>query len=118
VERAEAIARVDGVDALVVGCSDLALDMGEELAQGWPRCRDAVAHVTRVCSAAGLAAGVAGPDEPGLLLELAGNESSLLVLGADVRIYARALRRAFARLGDGAPEVASASRLKEAHVRA
>ena len=117
VEWAEAIARVEGVDALVVGCSDLALDMGEELAQGWPRCRDAVAHVITVCSAAGLASGVAGPDDPDLLLELAGGEASLLVLGADVRIYAQALRRAFARLGDGPAERASAIRSEEAHVR-
>lgn len=116
VQRAEAIAGVEGVDALVVGCSDLALDMGEELAQGWPRCRDAVAHVTAVCTAAGLASGVAGPDDPGLLLELAGAESSLLVLGADVRIYARAIRRSFARLGEGATELV-ATRPGEAHVR-
>jgi 2-keto-3-deoxy-L-rhamnonate aldolase RhmA len=118
VERAEEIARVEGVAALVVGCSDLALDMGEELAQGWPRCRDAVAHVTSVCSAAGLAAGVAGPDDPGLLLELAGPEASLLVLGADVRIYARALRRAFTQLGGGAAELGPPTRSSEAHVSA
>jgi 4-hydroxy-2-oxoheptanedioate aldolase len=116
VEQAEAIARVDGIDALVVGCSDLAVDMGEELAQGGPRCRAAVARVARACSAAGIFPGVAGPDDPGLLLEIAGGESSLLVLGADVRIYARALRRAFAQLGDPAAE--PRPRLEEARVRA
>ena len=100
VARAEAIARVDGVDALVVGCSDLAVDMGEELAQGWPRCRDAIARVSAACSEAGIASGVAGPDDPDLLVELAGGGAGVLVLGADVRIFARALRGAFARLGD------------------
>jgi 4-hydroxy-2-oxoheptanedioate aldolase len=100
VEQAEAIARVDGVDALVVGCSDLALDMGEELAQGSPRCRDAIARVTAACSEAGIAAGVAGPDDPDLLLELAGAGAGVLVLGADVRIFARALRGSFAGLRD------------------
>ena len=109
-EQAEAIARVDGVDALVVGCSDLALDMGEELAQGWPRCRDAIARVTAACSEAGIVSGVAGPDDPGLLLELAGAGAAVLVLGADVRIFARALRGSFAGLRD--------LRAEEAHVGA
>jgi len=116
VEQAEAMATVEGVDALVVGCSDLALDLGEELARGCRGCRAAIAHVARACAAAGIASGVAGPDDPGLLLELARAESSLLVLGADVRIYAHALRGAFARLGDRATE--PPPRLEEARVRA
>jgi 4-hydroxy-2-oxoheptanedioate aldolase len=100
VDQAEAMARIDGVDGLVVGCTDLALDMGEELAQGCLRCRDAVAHVSAACSEAGISCGVAGPDDPGLLLEVAGGGAGLLVLGADVRIFARALRHAVAGLGD------------------
>ena len=116
VDRAAEIASVEGVDAVVVGCSDLALDMGEELAQGWPRCRDAIAQVTRACSEAGIASGVAGPDDPGLLLELAGGGASLLVLGADVRIYARALRGGFGSLRDG--RAGSMLRPEEANVSA
>jgi 4-hydroxy-2-oxoheptanedioate aldolase len=116
VEQAAAIARVEGVDALVVGCSDLALDMGEELAQGGPRSRDAVARVSAACSEAGIACGVAGPDDPGLLLELAGGGARVLVLGADVRIFARALRGAFAGLHDG--RATTAPRAEEAHVGA
>jgi 4-hydroxy-2-oxoheptanedioate aldolase len=116
VEQAEAMAKVDGVDALVVGCSDLALDMGEDLARGCHGCRDSIAHVAHACSAAGIASGVAGPDDPELLLELAGGGSSLLVLGADVRIYARALRGAVARLGARAAE--PPPRLEEARVGA
>ena len=116
VEHAEAIARVDGVDALVVGCSDLALDMGEELEQGWPRCREAIVRVSAACSEAGVACGVAGPDDPALLRELAGDRAGVLVLGADVRIFARALRGAFAGLGNR-PATAAASH-EEAHVGA
>src|SRR5215211_7033150 len=64
VDEAEAIAEVDGVDALVVGCADLALDMGEDLTGGAPGIRDAIGHVQRACSAAGIASGIAGPDDP------------------------------------------------------
>jgi len=98
VDEAEAIAEVDGVDALVVGCADLALDMGEDLTGGAPGIRDAIGHVQRACSAAGIASGIAGPDDPELLAELAGERSTVQVLGADVRIYARALGDAFCHL--------------------
>jgi 2-keto-3-deoxy-L-rhamnonate aldolase RhmA len=97
VEAAQAIAEVDGVDALVVGVADLTADLGTDP-------DEAIARVQEACEAAGVAFGVAGPDDLCRLAELAGNRADLLVLGADVRIYARALRNAFAR--------------QEAHVRA
>jgi 2-keto-3-deoxy-L-rhamnonate aldolase RhmA len=97
VEAAQAIADVDGIDALVVGVADLTAGLGAEP-------DDAVAHVRSACEAAHIAFGVAGPDDPSRLAELAGDRPGLLVLGADVRIYARALHDAFAR--------------REAHVRA
>jgi 2-keto-3-deoxy-L-rhamnonate aldolase RhmA len=100
VDRADAIARVDGVDALVVGCADLSLDMGEKSDGASEALRIAIAHVQRAAEGAGIACGVAGPADPKLLSELAGDGSSVLVLGADVRIYARALRDAFCHLHD------------------
>jgi 4-hydroxy-2-oxoheptanedioate aldolase len=91
VDDADAIAAVDGVDALVVGCADLALSLGADANLSSAGFRDAVGHVQKAADAAGIASGVAGPDDPALLAELAGGRSTVLVLAADVRIYARAL---------------------------
>jgi 2-keto-3-deoxy-L-rhamnonate aldolase RhmA len=84
VAAASEIAAVDGVDALVVGCADLALSF-----DGLPR--EAIADVQAAAAANEIASGIAGPDDPELLLELAGSESTLLVCSADVRLYARAV---------------------------
>lgn len=115
VERARAIAAVDGVDAVVVGCADLELDLRGEPGESC-RLGEAIASVQGACAAADTASGIAGPDDPCRLTELAGGRSQVLVLGADVRVYARALRHAFTDLRDEAglraPEV------EEAHVRA
>ena len=78
------IAAVDGVDGLVVGCADLAQSVDGDL-------RDAVDEVRRAAAEHGVASGIAGPDDPDLLLELAGGESTVLVCSADVRILARAV---------------------------
>jgi hypothetical protein len=45
----------------------------------------------RAAQEAGIASGIAGPDDPALLAELAGGRSTVLVFAADVCIYARAL---------------------------
>jgi 4-hydroxy-2-oxoheptanedioate aldolase len=98
VEAVEEIAAVDGVDALVVGCADLALALDGTLEPASPRVREAIASVQDAAEAAGIASGVAGPDDPGLLHELAGDRSTLLVCAADVRIYARAVDELVERL--------------------
>jgi len=98
VEAAEAMAAVEGVDALVVGCTDLALAMGTRAHPNADRFRGAVAEVQNAAEAAGIASGIAGPDDPALLAELAGGRSTVVLLGADVRIYARALDAAVAGL--------------------
>jgi 2-keto-3-deoxy-L-rhamnonate aldolase RhmA len=91
VEAAERIAAVGGVDALVVGCSDLALALDGGLELPSERVRDAIARVESAAASAGIACGVAGPDDPQLLRELAGNGSTVFVCSADVRIYAHGL---------------------------
>jgi 2-keto-3-deoxy-L-rhamnonate aldolase RhmA len=98
VEAAEEIAAIDGIDALVVGCADLALALDGALEPHSPRMREAIAHVQGAAVAAGIASGVAGPDDPDRLLELAGERSTLLVCAADVRIYARAVDELVGRL--------------------
>jgi 2-keto-3-deoxy-L-rhamnonate aldolase RhmA len=98
VDAAEEIAGVDGVDALVVGCADLALALDGTLEPASARVREAISHVQDAAEAAGIASGVAGPDDPGLLQELAADRSTLLVCAADVRIYARAVDELVERL--------------------
>jgi 4-hydroxy-2-oxoheptanedioate aldolase len=91
VEQAPAIAEVDGVDGLVVGCADLSHSLGEGGRLRSAAVTDAQQHVQSAAAAAGIASGIAGPDDPALLAELAAGRSSILVLSADVRMYARAV---------------------------
>jgi 2-keto-3-deoxy-L-rhamnonate aldolase RhmA len=98
VRAAAEIARVDGIDALVVGCSDLALSLDGVPEPGSPRMREAIGRVQSAAEEGGVQSGIAGPDDPCLLHELAGGRSTLLVCGADVRLFARAVDDAVARL--------------------
>ena len=106
------IAAVEGVDALVVGCADLAAETGESLAAGAPRVRDAITRVRDATEAAGVSFGLAGPVDPDLLSELADVPPDIAVLGADVRIYARALAERF----EAARELARAGPREDIHV--
>jgi 4-hydroxy-2-oxoheptanedioate aldolase len=106
VAAAAEIAAVDGVDALVVGCADLALALGDDLHRDSPGMRNAIEQVQGAAAAAGVASGVAGPDDPALLHELAGPRSTVLVHSADVRIYSRAVHAAAAALRRPDREVA------------
>ena len=114
VAAAAEIAAVEGVDALVVGCADLAVSLGERAGEGSDRLREAILGVQAAAAGAEIASGVAGPDDPELLARLADGRSELLVLGADVRLYAGALdtavRELRSRSAPGAPEQ------EEAHV--
>jgi 2-keto-3-deoxy-L-rhamnonate aldolase RhmA len=89
VAAADEIAATDGVDALVVGCADLALSLRGDLDLGSSAVRNAIQRVEQASAAAGIAAGIAGPDDSRLLEDLAGERASLFVCSADVRIYAR-----------------------------
>jgi 4-hydroxy-2-oxoheptanedioate aldolase len=110
VEAADSIAGVEGVGALVVGCADLAASLDAD-----PEALSApIGHVQRAAHAAGVASGVAGPDDPEALARLAGGSSTVLVLGADVRNYARAIDRLVARLREELP--GEAREPEEAHV--
>jgi 4-hydroxy-2-oxoheptanedioate aldolase len=91
VEAAEAIASIDGVDALVVGCADLSLALSGDARLQPAVLRDAVEHVQAACTAAGIASGIAGPGDARLLAELAGRRCSVFVYSADVRMYAQAV---------------------------
>jgi 4-hydroxy-2-oxoheptanedioate aldolase len=105
-DAAEQIAAVDGVAALVVGCADLALALEGTLDASSSRMREAVARVQEAAESAGIASGVAGPGDSGLLHELAAGRSTVLLHSADVRIYARAVRAVASGLRTPAREVA------------
>jgi 4-hydroxy-2-oxoheptanedioate aldolase len=91
VEQAAAIAAVDGVDALVVGCSDLSLELGAPLDLDDGALRSAVRLVREAAAGAGRRFGVAGGGEPAAMAALAEPGDDLVVFSADVRIYSRAV---------------------------
>lgn len=90
VAAAAEIAAVPGVDALVVGCSDLSFAFGAPLDTGSEAFRSAVADVREAAHDAGVAFGVAGGGTPAELVDLAGPGAALVVFSSDVRLYARA----------------------------
>jgi 2-keto-3-deoxy-L-rhamnonate aldolase RhmA len=98
VEAAGAIAAVEGVDALVVGCADLSLALGAPLDLGSPALRDAVGTVARAAARAGVAFGLAVPDDPRAVAALAPPGTAVLICSADVRLYAGAVDLAVAAL--------------------
>jgi 4-hydroxy-2-oxoheptanedioate aldolase len=98
VRNATEIAAVDGVDALIVGCADLSHSLGERGRLRSPAVSEAIEQVQRAAAAAGIPSGIAGPDDPALLAELAAGRSSILVLSADVRMYAQAVDSGVAAL--------------------
>jgi 2-keto-3-deoxy-L-rhamnonate aldolase RhmA len=100
--EADRIAAVDGVEALVVGCADLAAETGESLRAGAPRLGEAIARIQSACEGAGIEFGLAGPDDIHMIGDLAPAPPDVAVVAADVRIYAHAL----------------AARFEEAHVGA
>jgi 4-hydroxy-2-oxoheptanedioate aldolase len=98
VDNAAAIAAVEGVDALVVGCSDLSLDLGVPGELESPPVLEAIRRVQRSAAEAQVACGVAAPRPKGALAALVSGGSTLFVYSSDVRIYARAVDDAVAGL--------------------
>jgi 2-keto-3-deoxy-L-rhamnonate aldolase RhmA len=101
VHAAPEIARVAGVDALVVGIADLSFELGEPLVLDAPPLRSAIAAVRVAATAAGVRFGLAG-----LPAEAAAG-ADLVVVGSDVRLLDDALAAvvAAARAAAGGAEV-------------
>jgi 4-hydroxy-2-oxoheptanedioate aldolase len=89
VDHAREIASVDGVDALVVGCADLALALGGVPGEPCSAVPDAVAHIGAAARAAGVQLGIAGAS-PRTLRELMPAHADAIVHSVDVRLYAAA----------------------------
>ena len=91
VDASVEIAAVEGIDAVVVGCSDLALALDAPGQLDDPALREAIGAVADACARANVAFGLAAGGEPAALAALAGGRAELVVYSADVRIYAAAV---------------------------
>jgi 4-hydroxy-2-oxoheptanedioate aldolase len=98
VRAAPAIAAVDGVDVVVVGCADLSLALGAPLDLRCAPLREAVAAVAGAAEAAGADFGLAVPDDPAAVAALAPPATRVLICSVDVRLYASAVDAAVASL--------------------
>lgn len=93
----DAILAVDGVDAVFIGPSDLAADMGHLGQAGHPAVKAAVMETLRRIRAAGKVAG-ALTTEPAYIDECRAAGANLLGVGVDVLVYAQAMRALAARV--------------------
>lgn len=97
VDAVDEIARVEGVDVLFVGASDLSFALGKPSAYDDPEVVDAMATVAAAARRHGKVAGFGGVADPALVrrytalgmhLVLAGNDQNLFLAGARARLQA------------------------------
>jgi 4-hydroxy-2-oxoheptanedioate aldolase len=100
VAAAADIAAVDGVDALVVGCSDLSLELDVPHDLGASALRAAVDDVAAAAARADVRFGLAAAGEPRAIAELSAGRADLIVYGTDARIYSAAIDAAAESLED------------------
>ena len=103
VEAVEDILKVDGVDAIFVGPSDLAASMGLLGQQEHPEVRTAVEHCLAAAKAAGKPAGV-NAFAPATARSYLAAGADFILVGADVAILARgseALAKQYIQAADG-----------------
>ncbi len=105
----EAIAAVPGVDALVVGCSDLSYAVGAPRRLDAPELTAAVRATESAARRAGRAFGLAGGGPAAALAGLAGEAPDLLVGGTDLSLYREALARAARTLTTAAEAIGAAA---------
>lgn len=91
VEAIEEIVAVEGVDAVVVGCSDLSFALGTPLDPLAEPVISAVRAVQAAASCAGVASGIAAAAPPEAIAQLVADSSTIVVYSADVGIYSRAV---------------------------
>lgn len=94
---APAIAHVEGIDGLVVGTADLALDLGVAADLELPAMRSALNAVRAAAHDAGVAFGVAAGGDPDAIASAADAPPDLTIYSADVRIFAQAIDDVAAR---------------------
>jgi 2-keto-3-deoxy-L-rhamnonate aldolase RhmA len=82
VENADAIAAIDGIDALLIGTNDLTLEMGISGQVGHARIKSAYAKVASACKRHGKVLGMGGVYDQELATEYIGM-GARLILGAN-----------------------------------
>lgn len=92
VQRAEEIGRVEGIDGLVAGPADLALDLGVEQGLCSSELLEALETIRSAALHAGVISGLAAGGAADAVTHALGGSSTLLAYSADVRIYAEAMR--------------------------
>jgi 2-keto-3-deoxy-L-rhamnonate aldolase RhmA len=98
VENIESIARVEGIDAVLLGPYDLAASLGKMGRIDDPAVTDAFERVTEACQAAGVPLGYFGVTAEAIRPYL-GRGYSLIAAGVDTLFLAGAARRLLAELG-------------------
>jgi 2-keto-3-deoxy-L-rhamnonate aldolase RhmA len=94
IENAEAIAGVDGVDVLHIGCSDLLSDMGKPGQYGDPEVVAAIERVLAACRKHGKFAGLGGDRDPARQARFIQEGGRFLTTNSDVAfLTAEATRR-------------------------
>ena len=103
VANADAIAAVDGVDALLVGTNDLCMEMGLPGQLGDPRVVEAQQRVIAACRAHGKHPGIGGVYEPILLERYIEMGMRLILCGSDLSFMMAAAKERAASLRELAP---------------
>jgi 2-keto-3-deoxy-L-rhamnonate aldolase RhmA len=98
VRNAEAIAAVPGIDSLLVGSSDLSMEMGIPGENGHPKIQEAVDKVVSACKKHGKWAGMGGAYSEELLQLYIGKGMKLLLAGNDLPMLTNAARTHQARV--------------------
>ena len=82
--NADAIAAVPGIDVLLVGCTDMAAELGITGQLGDPRVREVIATVCAACERHGKVAGVGGVYDEALMREYITMGARLILSGSDL----------------------------------
>ncbi len=84
IANADAIAQVEGVDALLIGTSDLCAEMGMPGKLGDPKVEDAYRTVIAACKKHGKYPGMGGVYEPKLMEKYIGYGMRMILSGSDL----------------------------------
>jgi 2-keto-3-deoxy-L-rhamnonate aldolase RhmA len=82
--NADEIAAVAGVDSLLVGCTDMAAELGVTGQLGHARVKEAIDTVAAACRRHGKAIGVGGVYDEALMREYVGKGARLILSGSDL----------------------------------
>lgn len=85
---ADEIAAVPGVDCLVLGCADLAVALGIDRRLDTPELAEAAETVADAAARAGVGFGIAGTGPARQIAALAAGRADVVLVSADVRLYA------------------------------